>query len=89
VPFATINSTTGAITIDMSAPQGKKVISVLAKDSTGFEYYQNYTLVGSINNLPEYPSPLPDIVMTSGETKSQEISGYTNPDADSDTVSIF
>lgn len=67
--FATIDPSTGKITIDTSAPPGKHVVAVLAKDSTGFEYYQNYTLVGSINNIPEYPTPLPDIVMTSGETK--------------------
>jgi len=40
-----------------------------------------------MNSLPEYPTPLPDIVMTSGEIKSQDISSYT--DADLDPVSIL
>jgi hypothetical protein len=89
VPFAAINLITGEITISVSAPLASTVVSVFAKDSTGFEYYQNYTLVGTLNNLPGYLTPLPNIVMTSGNIVIQDISGFINPDADGDLVSIF
>jgi hypothetical protein len=56
VPFVSINPSTGEITISENAPHATTVVSVFAKDSTGFEYYQNYTLVGI---LDKPPTPLP------------------------------
>jgi hypothetical protein len=55
VPFATINLSTGVITISENAPPNTTEVSVFAKDDTGFEYYQNYTLVGKPKPLPKPP----------------------------------
>jgi hypothetical protein len=60
VPFATINPSTGEITISENAPYATTVVSVFAKDSTGFEYYQNYTLVGILGKIPP-PPPGPPV----------------------------
>jgi hypothetical protein len=59
VPFATINPITGEITISENAPLATTVVSIFAKDSTGFEYYQNYTLVGILDKLTRPPSRPP------------------------------
>ena len=89
MPFVAINPSTGEITISVSAQVATNVVSVFAIDSTGFEYYQNYTLVGTLNNLPGYATLLPNVLMTSGNIIIQDISGFINPDADGDIVSIF
>jgi hypothetical protein len=60
VPFLSINPSTGEITISENAPHATTVVSVFAKDSTGFEYYQNYTLIGIFDKPPK-PLPRPPI----------------------------
>ena len=54
-PFASIDPSTGEITLSENAPLATTEVSVFAKDSTGFEYYQNYTLVGKPKPQPKPP----------------------------------
>ena len=86
--YATIDSSTGVITISPSTPRGSGVVTVLMTDANGLRLFQNFRLVIAAQNPPTYKLPLQDISMTTGEVALQDVTNYNNPDVDGDPVSV-
>jgi len=86
--YATIDSSTGVITISPTTPRGSGVVTVLMTDANGLRLFQNFRLVIAAQNPPTYKLPLQDISMTTGEVASQDVMNFNNPDVDGDPVSV-
>ena len=65
--------------VSESATVGTQVVMIIAKDATGFEFFQNYAMIGT-NTLFKFKPDLKDIEMSLNTEKKFELPEVTNYD---------